>query len=734
MADTYVDKEFGTGAVKLTPAHDFNDYQLGKRHDLKFINILNDDGTLNENAGQFKGQRRFDARYTVVEELTKLGLFTKKESNPMKIPLCEKSKDVIEPYMKPQWWVQMREMADAGLKAVDEGKITITPESARKSYRHWMSNIQDWCISRQLWWGHRIPAYRVVFEGDSEVETKDSAWIVGRTEEEARSKAAAKFGSSKPFRLEQDPDCLDTWFSSGLWPFATLGWPDENSGDLKRFFPTSTLESGWDILTFWMARMIVSTIQQLNVHFSDAVTNGSQMLSLKLTGEVPFREIYCHSLVRDSEGRKMSKSLGNVVDPLDIINGIELETLHQKLHVGNLKEEEIARATKYQKTAFPQGIPECGADAMRFTLLGTYFHSRLHYPLPPQRANYDDCTAYTTGGGDINFDIQVMAAYRRFCNKIYQASKYVLGKLPPGFAPAPLNTIALSVPERWILHRMNQAIQGVNDALEAREFSRATKLGYQFFYDQLCDVFIENSKSLLSDGTPEEQKSVQQTLYHILHVSMRLLHPFLPFLTEEIYQRLPRKADDAASVMVAKYPTADPALDFAAEAEDYEVGLRCAGGIRSLASDYNIRANGQAYIKTSTPESFAKVSSQLADIKTLSGKGIVDVKVLGTETDEASLPSGCAVYVVSAEIVVLLQVETQIKDVGAEIKKLTTKLQKTTVAITKQEEFLNREGFEKVSETVQASEKQKLVDLQSAKENYERTLEEFGKLKLESKA
>jgi len=257
VADTYVDKEFGTGAVKLTPAHDFNDYQLGQRHNLEFINILNDDGTLNENAAQFQGQKRFDARYTVVEELTKLGLYTKKESNAMKIPLCEKSKDVIEPYMKPQWWVQMREMADEGLKAVNDGRITINPESARKNYTHWMTNIQDWCISRQLWWGHRIPAYRVIFDNDGG-ETKESSWIVGRTEEEAQSKAQAKFGS-RSFRLEQDPDCLDTWFSSGLWPFATLGWPRADAPDFKRFFPTSTLESGWDILTFWMARMIVSS-------------------------------------------------------------------------------------------------------------------------------------------------------------------------------------------------------------------------------------------------------------------------------------------------------------------------------------------------------------------------------------------------------------------------------------------------------------------------------------------
>lgn len=266
VADSYVDPEFGTGAVKLTPAHDFNDYQLGTRHGLEFINILNEDGTLNENAGPFKGQKRFDARYTVVQELTKLGLFTKKEPNAMTIPLCEKSKDVIEPMMKPQWWVRMKEMGEAALQVVEEGKVKISPESARKSYQRWLSNINDWCISRQLWWGHRIPAYRVIFDGEADEEKDNTPWVVGRTPEEALAKANEKY-AGRNFRLEQDPDCLDTWFSSGLWPMSTLGWPNTESPDFKNFFPTSMLETGWDILFFWVARMI--------------------MLSLKLTGQVP---------------------------------------------------------------------------------------------------------------------------------------------------------------------------------------------------------------------------------------------------------------------------------------------------------------------------------------------------------------------------------------------------------------------------------------------------------------
>ncbi|KAG7105018.1 Valine--tRNA ligase like protein [Verticillium longisporum] len=692
VADSkFVDPEFGTGAVKLTPAHDPNDYQMGKTHGLEFINILNDDGTLNANAGRFEGQRRFDARYTVVEELTKLGLFVKKEPNPMKIPLCEKSKDVIEPIIKPQWWMQMQDMADAALKVVESGEVKISPESANKSYRRWMASINDWCISRQLWWGHRIPAYRVVFEGEDASEGDDSVWVVGRTTEEAQEKAAAKYGSKK-FHLEQDPDCLDTWFSSGLWPMSTLGWPNAESPDFKQFFPTSLLETGWDILFFWVARMI--------------------MLSLKLTGRVPFKEVYCHSLIRDSEGRKMSKSLGNVIDPLDIISGIELDQLHAKLHVGNLKEDEISRAIKYQKTAFPGGIPECGADALRLTLI-----------------------SYTTGGGDINFDIKVMHAYRRFCNKIWQASKYVLGRLPEDFVPlTKLDTAELSIPERWILHRMNVAVKGINDTLEAREFSKSTQFAYQFFYDELCDIFIENSKTILSDGSPEAQSSVQQTLFLALDVALRLMHPFMPFITEELWQRLPKRENDTTkTIMLAPYPAFDASLEFETDAREYELGLSCAQGIRSLTSEYNVRADGRAFIKASTADSYTKINEQVAAIKSLSGKGIAELHIVGPEAQEGAIPDGCAVFVLTADLSVFLELGSRLNNIDAEIKKIQAKLQKSQGAAKKQQELMSKDGFEdKVSDVVLTTERKKLADAQSAAENYEKTIEQFQKMKLSS--
>ena len=347
FADDYVDPEFGTGAVKITPAHDPNDFAIGQRQKLEFINILNDDGTMNHNTGDFEGIKRFDARYKVIEDLKSKGLYVKWENNPMKVPLCAKSKDVIEPLMKPQWWMRMRDLADAAIKAVKGGEIVIRPDNAERSYFRWLEGINDWCLSRQLWWGHQAPAYFMQIEGKKGDDSDGEQWVTGRTLEEAEKKAKAKF-PGKNITLKRDEDVLDTWFSSGLWPFSTLGWP-KKTHDMETLYPTSVLETGWDILFFWVARMV--------------------MLGIKMTGQVPFREVYCHSLVRDSEGRKMSKSLGNVIDPLDVMEGIELQALHDKLKVGNLDPKELTTATKFQKASFPDGIPECGADALRFSLV-----------------------------------------------------------------------------------------------------------------------------------------------------------------------------------------------------------------------------------------------------------------------------------------------------------------------------------------------------------------------------
>lgn len=715
FADEYVDPEFGTGAVKITPAHDPNDFNLGTKHKLEFINVLNDDGTMNANAGPFQGQKRFEARYTVTEELTKLGLFVKKENNPMKVPLCSKSKDVIEPLMKPQWWMRMRELADASIEAVQNGEVKIRPEGAERNYYHWMRNINDWCLSRQLWWGHQIPAYFVKFEGENGEDQDDELWVTGRTEDEARAKAAKKFPGKK-FELVRDPDCLDTWFSSGLWPFSTLGWPNQTH-DLEKLYPTSVLETGWDILFFWVARMI--------------------MMGLKLTGKVPFTEVYCHSLIRDSEGRKMSKSLGNVIDPVDIMDGITLQELHDKLLAGNLDPKEVKTATKYQKDSFPQGIPECGADALRFSLV-----------------------QYTTGGGDIAFDVRVMQGYRRFCNKIYQATKYVLGNLPADFVPQAKGgkTGKEGLAERWILHKFTIAAKEINEALTAREFSRSTQLAYQYWYDNLCDVYIENSKAIIRDGTEEEKRSAIDTLYTVLEGALCLIHPFMPFLTEELWQRLPRRPDDKTkSIVVAEYPEYDSSMDDPQSEAAYELLLGCSKGIRSLMSEYAIKEDGKgksnphfphplpspplpspsahmhqlthttAFVHCTDETSYKTASAEQATITSLSPKSLTTLTILAPAS---APPTGCAVHAVSSSAAVFLEVAGRV-DIAAEIQKAQQKLHKAAEGAAKQRKILDAEGFaDKVSYQVLETEKTKLRDLMAEQRNYEQSIAQFEQLKL----
>lgn len=625
--DEAVDMEFGTGAVKITPAHDQNDYNTGKRHNLEFVNIFTDDGLLNENCGdQWKGIKRFHARAKVIEELKKQGLYVDQKDNEMTIPLCSRSGDVIEPLLKPQWWVRQDEMAKNAIKAVKSGDITITPKTSEKEYFHWMENIQDWCISRQLWWGHRCPVYFVIIEGEEGDRLDNNYWIAGRSYEEALEKANKRFAGQK-FTLEQDEDVLDTWFSSGLWPISTLGWPHKTR-DLELFSPNSMLETGWDILFFWVSRMI--------------------LLSLKLTGKVPFKEVFCHSLVRDAQGRKMSKSLGNVIDPLDVITGISLEALHDKLKVGNLDSKEIEKAEAGQKQSYPNGIPECGTDALRFALC-----------------------AYTTGGRDINLDILRVEGYRKFCNKIYQATKFVLGRLGDDYQPPATSGKSgnESLVEKWILHKLTVATKDVTSHLDNREFSEATSSVYNFWYD-LCDVYIENSKSLIQDGTPEQKKSAQDTLYTCIDGALRLIHPFMPYVTEEMWQRLPRRAGEMAqSITIAAYPEYEASFDDVESLEAYELVLNITKGARSLLSQYNILKNGQVYVETTDGKLREIIKDQQDSIVALI-KGVEKIDVV--EAGQA-VPSGCALNGVSATTTVHVLVKGQI-DLDAEIAKVTKKL------------------------------------------------------------
>ncbi|KAJ4523953.1 valine--tRNA ligase [Exophiala dermatitidis] len=683
VADEYVDRGFGTGAVKLTPAHDANDFALGQKHNLPFINILTDHGLMNENAGVYQGQRRFDVRYTIQEDLKKLGLYVGKKDNPMRVPVCEKSEDIIEPLMKPQWWMRMRELADEAVKVVKSGEIKIHPESAEKSYFRWMGSINDWCLSRQLWWGHQAPVYFAQISGEVHDEGDGSLWFSGRTKEEAERKARRAI-PDKTFTLKRDGDVLDTWFSSGLWPFSTLGWPGETH-DFETLYPTSVLETAWDILFFWVARMI--------------------MLGKKLTGKVPFTEVYCHSIVRDSEGRKMSKSLGNVIDPLDVIKGITLEDLHAKLLQGNLHPDEVEKAKKYQKTAFPDGIPQCGADAMRFCL-----------------------AAYATGGGDINFDVKVMHGYRKFCNKIYQATKYVLGKLGPDFTPrqTPQVTGKESLSERWILHKMTMAAKEMNAAIAAREFAKATQVIYQYWYNQLCDVYIENSKVIVQYGSEEERRSAIETLYTALEGALTMIHPFMPFLTEELWQRLPRRpCDRTPSITVAKYPVYNPDMDCPSSEAAYELVLGVSKGVRSLMSRYSLQGESQVFIRAHTTTARCTLMAQLQSIKSLAGKGVSEIAILDVGGPN---PGGCVAFPVAADATVLLHVKGRV-DIDAEISKASTKLQRVCSSIRWHSQRLSAHGYmENATEEVVESDKHKLADLEAERDSLQATLGAFQRL------
>ncbi|KAG8527059.1 uncharacterized protein KY384_008488 [Bacidia gigantensis] len=689
FTDDHVKEGLGTGAMKVTPAHDLADYDIGKRHNLEFINILTDDGLMNENTGDFKGMKRYDARYKVVEAWKNCGLYVKSVNNPMVIPVCQKTGDVIEYILKPQWWMNMRSMADTAIKAVEDGDIAIKPETAERDYHRWLKDINPWCISRQLWWGHQIPAYFAVVEGEPNDRSDSSRWVAGRSKEEAEQKAKAKF-PGKALKLEQDEDVFDTWFTSSLWPFSIMGWP-KNTSDMELFYPTSLLETGWDILTFWVVRMV--------------------MLGIKLTGKVPFKEVYCHSLVRDSEGRKMSKSLGNVIDPIDVMEGITLERLQHKLQTGNLDPKELATATKWQKSSFPDGIPECGADALRFSLIN-----------------------YTTGGGDINFDIKVMHGYRRFCNKIYQATKYVLGKLPPDFRPLPSATKSgkEAVAELWILHKLTTTAGQVNKALAAREFSDATQSSYHFWYNNLCDVYIENSKTIIQDGTPEERESAQQTLYTTLEGALTLIHPFMPFLTEELWQRLPRRPGDSCpSIVKAAFPQYDKSLDDPASEEAYELVLGVSKAVRSLAAAYDIKDNAIIYVKPHSSQASDTCKEQLPSIKSLGGRATYGSSSLVTvlSSDDVD-PSGCIPQAVGASCAVFLFVKDRI-DIDKEIEKAKTRRDRSSETIKKQRAIINGDGWAKMKEEAQRVEKKKLEDAESEVALLEGSISQFQQLRLD---
>jgi len=535
IADEYVDPSFGTGCVKITPAHDFNDYAMGQRHDLPVLNIFTPDARINENGPEvYQGLDRYEARKRIVADLEAAGLLEETKAHKLVVPRGDRSNAVIEPFLTDQWYVRAAPLAGPAIAAVKTGQIRFIPENWDKTYYEWLHNIEDWCISRQIWWGHRIPAW---YDENGKV-------YVGRNEDEIRTKHEI----DPRVELKQDDDVLDTWFSSALWPFSTLGWPQETK-ELNTFYPTSVLVTGFDIIFFWVARMI--------------------MMGLKFMGNVPFREIYIHGLVRDQDGQKMSKSKGNVLDPIDIIDGIELEDLVTKRTTGLMQPQMAARIEKSTRRQFPDGIRPYGTDALRFTF-----------------------AALATTGRDVVFDLGRVEGYRNFCNKLWNAARYVLMNTEGQDTGIKDDAaLELSLADRWIDSRLQATVKSVNESLRNYRLDLAAQAIYEFLWSEYCDWYLELSKPVLNESTASAAacRGTRRTLVQVLESVLRLAHPLMPFITEEIWQRVaPLAGVPGETIMLQSYPQADTKrTDEAVEAEMNWV-QQVLLGVRRIRAEMNI--------------------------------------------------------------------------------------------------------------------------------------------------
>ena len=689
-----VDMEFGTGAVKITPAHDENDYLVGRRNKLPIINILSDDGCLNENAGpDWKGIPRFEARSLVIEKLKEKQLFVKEQEYSTSIPLCSRSGDIIEPLLKSQWWVSQSEMAKDAIERVRNKEIKIQPTTAESDYFKWLENIKDWCISRQLWWGHRCPVYFINLENGESDKNQSKYWVAATNIGEAKIKAMKKFPNMK-FDLEQDEDVLDTWFSSALWPLSTLAWPSSNKS-LSQFYPYSILESGWDILFFWITRMI--------------------LLNTKLTGIVPFKEVFCHPLVRDAQGRKMSKSLGNVIDPIDVINGTTLSELQNQLKNGNLPSKEIELMTKLQRKSFPNGIPRLGTDALRFTLCSF-------------TSNNNSC--------DINLDLKKIEENKRFINKIYQAVRFVL--LYSKETVYGNSNEKLQVMDKWIQFQLIKTSDKINEYFEQRNFMGVTNELYQFWY-LLCDNYIEYVKFILSKGTLEERTVAINNLQYITDNALRLLHPIMPFVTEELWQLLPHRTETDISISVAAYPSFR-------ESDNHNTNHNCGSitgsnnaiigdeiwsiiqNIRSLCELYNIKEKGIVKIESKNnnllrllKNSTCGKTSIIGMIKHFTSPKIDNIIV--EETIDETKSNDWVNKYIDSQVSISIFLKNQVQDARNTIKKYHKKIEKLTQKLTTLERTTKAESYQKnVSEEIRKMNNQRINDLKAEISTYQETV------------
>ncbi|MGV7962705.1 valine--tRNA ligase [Photorhabdus tasmaniensis] len=678
VGDEHADMEKGTGCVKITPAHDFNDYEVGKRHALPMINIMTLDGNIRNEAevfdtngeisdvygsdipAEYRGMERFAARKTMVAKFEKLGLLVEIKAHDLTVPYGDRGGVVIEPMLTDQWYVRTAPLAKVAIEAVENGDIQFVPKQYENMYYSWMRDIQDWCISRQLWWGHRIPAW---YDAEGNV-------YVGRNEEEVRREN--NLGAD--VALNQDEDVLDTWFSSGLWTFSTLGWPEQTNA-LKTFHPTDVLVSGFDIIFFWIARMIMMTM-----HFIKD-ENGKP--------QVPFKTVYMTGLIRDDEGQKMSKSKGNVIDPLDMVDGISLEDLLEK-RTGNMMQPQLAeKIRKRTEKQFPAGIESHGTDALRFTL-----------------------AALASTGRDINWDMKRLQGYRNFCNKLWNASRFVLMNTEGQDCGQNGGEMVLSLADRWILAEFNQTVKAYREALDTYRFDMAANILYEFTWNQFCDWYLELSKPAINKGAEAEVRGARHTLIEVLEGLLRLAHPIIPFITETIWQRVKMvKGIEADTIMLQPFPEFDQAKADELALTDLEWIKEAIIAVRNIRAEMNIAPGKplEVLLRNADADAQRRVAENLNFIQAMGRLSSVTILSVGEEAPVSvtKLINGAEVLIPMAGLV----------DKQAELSRLDKEIEKLDKEIGSIEGKLSNEGFvSRAPETVVTKERERLATCNASKE------------------